>query len=370
MNNSLSYSQLTKYMFCPASWEYHYKKKVRDTKLHAALPFGSAVGKAVEELVKTRDLFEAEQVFMTNWSAQEIEKDKPKVDLCTNPNLVYANSDFDFELIDKYDILALNTMWKCSDVTDLQRKIEQVYKDKDYIGFDDLPKLQKEFLNSVNWFSMKTKGLVMLQSFNEHILPKITKVYGTEIKAELKNADGDEIIGYADIVCDFKGIDKPVVFDFKTSARDYEKDSVVTSPQLSLYLHALSDQFNDTRYAGYIVLKKQILKNKIKICRRCGYDASGGTHKTCPNEIVGNRCHGDFNTTIRPSATIQVLVDKIPERTEDIVMSNFDMINKSIKAGIFHRNFSNCIDSKRGKCPFYDLCYHNKMDGLYIKGDK
>jgi glutathionyl-hydroquinone reductase len=57
------------------------------------------------------------------------------------------------------------------------------------------------------------------------------------------------------------------------------------------------------------------------------------------------------------------VIDLIPEKTEQIVLENFDYINASIKNGVYHRNFSSCV-KPYGKCTFYNLCYKDSMDGL------
>jgi hypothetical protein len=360
--NKLSYSQINKFMFCPESYRLHYKEKVRDNRIHSALLFGSAVGKAVEELLKTNSLEASIDMFCDNWLMQTIDDVPTYLMDCTR--LVYANSDYDPDLINEAD---WTYMEQELSILNPQVEVEKIYSEKDYIGWNFLPEDRKKILNTANWFSLRSKGIAMIKSFNEQIMPRIEHVYGTEIEVSLDNGQGDSIVGFADFVVKFQGYDKPIILDLKTSAREYDKDAVVTSPQLSLYLHSLSDRFEGTRLAGYVVLRKAIRKNKIKVCSICGHDGSGKSHKTCPNEINGKRCGGEWNITVDPKAEIQLMIDEIPQRTEEIVLDNFDYINTSIKNGVYHRNFSACIDSKRGKCPYYELCYRNSYDGLFKK---
>ncbi len=102
----------------------------------------------------------------------------------------------------------------------------------------------------------------MLEEFKNNILPNITEVLATQVKVELTNEDGDSIIGFADAVVKWKDYPHPIIVDIKTSSIDYEHDSVLTSPQLTLYVHDLSAKFDNTRSAGYIVLHKKIKENE------------------------------------------------------------------------------------------------------------
>lgn len=203
----------------------------------------------------------------------------------------------------------------------------------------------------------------MIKALRKHVLPKITKVHDTQVFTKLENGVGDSIIGYADIVCDFEGYDKPVVFDVKTATRDYDSAAVLTSPQLSLYVHSLSDKYSNTRLAGYIVLSKIIRKNKDKKCKSCGHVNEGTNHKTC-NAAVGNdRCGGQWDVTMNPEAKVNILINEIPERTEDIVLENYEHVNTAIKRGEYHRNFNSCKKAY-GLCTYWNLCYKGSEDGL------
>ena len=87
----------------------------------------------------------------------------------------------------------------------------------------------------------------------------VEEVLGTQVPINLENEKGDSIVGFADFVVKWKGYDKPIVFDLKTSSIDYAENAVKVSPQLALYVHDLKDKFH-TRTAGFLVLKKRIKK--------------------------------------------------------------------------------------------------------------
>ena len=351
--NRLSHSQASKFNDCAKAWEFHYRQKLRPMYTSSALLFGGCLDKAVEVFLKTNDSGQAFDALKVQWEVQEI-NGKPE-NLFDSALIVYSNSDFDKDLLIDTEILDERyPHWR--------DEFPSIVKQKDVIGFKFLKKEQKQLLNAVNWVSMYQKGKLMLGKAIELITANVTKMHDTQVKVSLANDQGDEIVGYADMVVDWKGYDEPVVMDLKTSSIDYQPTSVLTSPQLSLYVHDLSDKFK-TRSAGYLVLKKRLLKNKTKVCSVCGHDGSGKTHRTCPNEIDGKRCGGEWTETIKFDVDHQVIINKIPERTEEIVIENMDLVNESIKTGIFPRNFSAC-SKPWGLCQYADYCFHNKKDGL------
>lgn len=344
----LSHSQASRFQDCAKSYQYWYIDKIRPTTKSAALFFGTAIDKAMEEMLV--DKTKAYEAFEQYWSKQEINGEL--TELKTSTQIVYANSDYDEELLLEEDIVELGSL----------EDIDKIYKQKDAIGFDLLNKDKKLLLNKANWLCLRRKGLAMLKTLEEEILPNIEEVLATQKLVELENEHGDTVIGYADLVCKFKGYDTPIIFDLKTSSRPYDEDAVLTSPQLALYTYALCEEFK-THKAGFIVLSKQIKKNKTKICSKCGNDGSGKAHKTCDAEVNGKRCHGEWTVTLNPKAMVQVLVDTVPEKTQDIVIENMGYVSDSIKSGVYPRSFGSCI-KPWGKCAYYGLCYKDSMQGL------
>lgn len=362
MNNRLSHSSTSKFQECPTAWKYHYLDRLRSTTQSAALLFGTALDKAITAELQNKDK-KAEEAFSYFWRFQEV--NGVALDIPVATNIVYANSDFDKDLLNTEDIGTIKDKFQIEDPLE---EIKNVYEIKKTTGFDGLKEEQKALLNFANWICLYHKGMLMIQTFRTEILPNIEEVLGVQEYVELKNGDGDIIIGYADLICKWKGVDGPVVLDFKTSSIEYEADKVLTSPQLTLYVHALNEKYK-TRKAGFIVFNKHILKNKTKICSQCSNDGTGKRHKTCDAEINGDRCNGDWIETIKPSVHTQILIDEIPTQTEDVVLQNMDYINQAIKNGIFHRNFSSCV-RPWGKCPFFNKCFKNSDEGLIKLEDK
>ena len=323
--NRLSHSAITTYMSCGEKFRLHYSERLRGTKISSALLFGTAIDKALAELVNTRDLDKARTVFKSVWGEQEI--NGVKVSIPNSPDIQYSQKDTDGELL------------------------------------EETPGLTDQSQNDLAWRSLQAKGLLMLEAVNEQILPRLKKIHSTQEQINLTNDQGDSIIGFVDLVADWDNEGNTVVFDFKTASRAYEEDSVITSPQLSLYMHDLSDKYN-TRKAGFIVLNKNIQKNRKKICKECGNDGSATRHKTCAAEIDSKRCGGEFVETINPKATIDVIIDEIPEATETLIIDNADRVNKLVKEKIYVKNLSTCKNDYGRPCLYFNLCYRNDSTGL------
>jgi hypothetical protein len=299
---------------------------------------------------------EARSILENDWTSAEI--NNVREDLLTSKNLRYSNTDLDTDLLtaDDKSLIAERhgESW--------EEGLKVVKKQKSAIGYDYLKKEDKEFFNEVNWYGMMRKGQLMLDKAIELIDENVEEVLSAQRKVELKNEDGDEIVGYIDFIVKWKGYDKPIVMDLKTSSIIYEDDSVRTSPQLSLYLHAVSEEY-DTRLAGYLVLNKRVKKNRVKICSVCGYNGTGARHKTCSHEVEGERCGGAWDEQLSFEINTQVIIDEIPEHFETMVLDNMDTVNHSIKTNVYPRNLGACV-KPWGKCDFYHLCHSDKMDGL------
>lgn len=350
-NVKLSHSSATMFADCSMKWKYWYKDKLRPVTQSAALLFGSAVDQGINALLRQTDKT-PESMFEFFWRFQDVNGVRTYLPKCID--IVYSNTDYDEELLLEDDISKMKEELQIEAPLEL---LGRIYKYKEEVGFDGLSPEQKLVLNYANWLCLRRKGLLMIQAVKDEILPNVEEVLGVQEYVKLENSEGDLIVGYVDFVCRWKGYDNPIVFDFKTSSVEYTKDSVLTSPQLSLYVHALSEKYN-TRNAGYLVLSKNIRKNKKKVCTKCSYENEGTSHKTCNNMVEGSRCNGDWKVTINPKVWVQIIVDEINEIVENNVIDNMDWINKSIKMELFHRNMSSCIKyNGKVKCPFYDKCY-------------
>lgn len=361
MKTKLSHSQVSRYALCGESYRLHYVARIRPTTQSAALCFGTALDDALNVLVTNTG--SPEDKFISTFTNQNVNNVSTYLPTCVD--LVYAETDYDAELLtdaDKDVIDAAMAGGTISNVVNPFTTYDELRKKKKESGFENLKNEEKRFYNFLNWLSLMRKGLLMLKVYRTKVLPKIKKVHAVQKYVALENGDGDKIIGYVDMIADIEGYGT-VIVDHKTSAMEYDQDAVLTSPQLSLYMHILEQEYN-TRKAGYIVLRKSVVKNRKKICSVCGHDGTGGRHKTCDKEVAGKRCGGDWNETIDPDISVQIIVDDIPPLTEQVVIENYDETNKAIKSGTYPRNFNSCSNTYGGPCAYKGLCFKGSMRNL------
>lgn len=373
--NRLSHSAINTYMSCPKKWEYHYKYKLRHKYNSSALLFGSALDAALTTMLIQHGQGKMDwlgqeylSVFNNNWVKGKI-NDK-FVDLMDNELMVYAASDFDYKILQPKDwLLALSKreqaypnagIYDTPDAEGLLELYKNIGKRKEVNGFDNLHSDERRFYNFMNWMSLYRKGELMLTAYIKEVIPRIKKVLAVQKEINIQGEAGDSIIGYIDLIAEWED-GSIVIFDNKTSARAYEEDAVKNSTQLTLYTHAVENEYK-TRKAGFIVLRKAINKDVGKKCGKCGFNGDGSRAKTCNNEIGGKRCPGEWIETINPKAEIQVLINEIPAQLEKIVMENFADINQMIKTDVFPRNLNSCL--KPFPCQFYKLCHANDDSDL------
>lgn len=361
----LSHSAATKYSDCAKSYEYHYIKKYRAEVQSSALLFGTAIDRAAEHYATTKNFDETVEVFNKTWQTQTV--NGKEEDLRFLLNFTYSDKDLDADLLSKEDWELLHSEYGNDKIEDVQEFLKEIIYNKGTVGYANLDPADQKLFNYANWLCLKRKGRLMLKEFKKFFDANVEEVLGCQVKIDLENENGDAVQGFIDFVFKLKGYDKPVIIDLKTAGREYEDDAVKKSPQLSLYVYAASSQFDNTRTCGFVVLNKNIQKNKKKKCGLCGKDGSGQRHKTCDAEIEGNRCGGAWVETIYPTAKTQVLIEEVSEVLAQRVIENMDEVNKAIKAEVFPRNFSNCIKYGSIKCPYYSLCHENKMEGVIIK---
>ena len=358
MSLRLSHSQYNRFLSCGKSYEHYYINKIKPTRPKASLLFGTAIDRAISTLLEPKDESKTpEQTFDYFWRFQDVNGKQeylPKLS-----SLLYSNKDFDKDLLLDEDYQKIQEEYSL----DKDRALELLSK-RIEVGHDKLSNKEKEPSNFIIWLSMMRKGHVMIKGFREKILPRIKRVITTQECITLENGDGDKIIGYIDLVAEKEGHEGPVILDIKTAASPYDDDAHLFAPQLILYLHASREKYSNTNKAGFIVLGKNIMKNKTKICSSCGHDGTGGRHKTCDNEIGGKRCNSVWLEKINPECFTQVMVGEVPEATEELVMSNIEDMTNAIKAGHFIRNLSNCKNMYGSPCEYIDLCYRGKMDNL------
>jgi PD-(D/E)XK nuclease superfamily len=357
MGNRLSYSSVRLFGECSKKYEFSYVKRLREKTRSGALCFGTSFDKAIEAVLKDRSVDEY-SIFDESFTNQEL--NKRMVHIPSSLLVVYANSDMDTDLLqpDDWKFLAAKASELLPDEEgDSGYLVKQCQNYKKQKAFRTFKEGENKFLNLASWLCLRRKGHMMLKANREKILPMIKEVVGTQVEIKLENQEGDSLIGFVDLVAKIEGQEGNVVIDYKTSTIAYEADSAKNSVQLGIYAHSLS-----LTRVGYFVFRKQILKNRTKICSVCSYDGSESRAKTCNNDLDGKRCNGDWTESTKPEVDIQIIFDTISPKMEDAVIENIDAVNKAIRAGIFVRNFEAC-QAPWGRCPYFSLCRIGKDDG-------
>lgn len=367
VSNRLSHSSLTKFSGCGREYKLHYVDGFRPELQSAALLFGSAMdqilGTYLLAMKNRTALPDLHALFEKAWRTQNIHN--AATYLPTAINVVYANSDYDKDLFEPEDLALLTAQGAGPIPLDY---LDGLKEEKKSIGYARLPDDMKKIWNLANWICLYHKGHLMIDAVLTQIIPNIQEVLSVQEETNLRNATGDEIIGFLDAVVIYKDIAKALVIDWKTSSLEYDQDAVILSQQMTLYVHSVSEKYGGTRLGAFFVLRKGILKEKTKGCSVCGKDGTGQRHKTCDAEIDGRRCDGAWTVKIKKTAEIQIIIDEINKHTEALVLENAGQVNLMIKNNTFHANLNFC-ERPWGKCDFFNICRRGTMDGI-IKVEK
>lgn len=287
--------------------------------------------------------------------------------------LVYAEKDFDHDLIEEEDLCTVRDLFQAKEnkesIVNLESKnanalfaiYNLIKENKETQGWENIRKDKKVFYNAMNWVCLRRKGHTMINSYYKKILPKIKEVLAVQHKFKLINDVGDEIVAIADLIVKWED-GRILLLDNKTSAKEYEKDQASRSQQLIIYYHQLKEEFK-LDAVGFIVMNKSIVKNKIKICSVCGHDGTGSRARTCDVEYSpsmgakAKRCGGDWLTKCSPEAWIQTIINNVSDTAENLVLSSFDEANNGISKGVFYKNLNSCKGNGSFRCPFFEVCW-------------
>lgn len=374
----LSHSQIASYSSCGKKYEFRYVKRIRSNVGHGALFFGSAIDAGLNHLLKTKDLAGAKDMFIKSFTAQNINDEYTL--LPRAENLVYSKKDFDHELLVEHDeqmFAATQKEYNLHIGLSVKQTVDLLKDLKSESGLNKMTSEEKKLLNYGHWLCLKRKGLLMLEAYYKKVMPEILEVLAVQKSFSIKNSDGDTIMGFGDLIAKMRD-GKTYVLDNKTSTRPYESDSAGKSQQLILYKHAFKEYKPDG--VGFIVMYKQIKKNKVKICGVCGHDGSEGRHQTCPVEVDGevvgkkpkkNRCGGQWKETISPECDIDIILNEVSDYATKLVLETAKKTNEGIKAGVFVPNLASC-GTYGGDfvCEFYKLCWEGKKDDVVELGAK
>lgn len=341
--------------------------KLESEEQGSSLYFGSAIDASITALLEGDP----------NWRAKFFDRWKTAVSggkfikLFDNPSIVYAHSDFDGDILNEQDLNYMKA-WMLEMGLEGKDPVE-VFKDVAKSKKNPYKKTSIEeliYFSRCSWLSLNRKGEILIEAFYNQFYPKIKKVIATQKHANLKDeSTGDSIVGVIDMVIEYEGYDKPIIFDLKTAASPYDKDQLDVSDQLTLYAAMKGGEYS-TDLVGYVVLCKNIPKEIQSTCSKCGYKKQG-RYQTCNNDAgnVSGRCGGDWIEKKIPKPEVQVLVDsKSPLQVESLLVDMANVIT-SMKNGLVFKNTQHCHNWYGSSCPYLNLCHKGSKEGLKCKGE-
>lgn len=360
-----SYSQNSTYKECPQHWHWKYKEKLIAPEMGASLYFGSAVDEAVMAMLDKKDNYL--EIFHQNWHTHTNRKNE-KEQIFDDELVLYSYNDFDADLMGTKEITQL-TEWAKelkltnNDPIELFKSIVSIKKNK----YKKMTKSQKKYFNRANWLCLDVKGEILVNSFKDQFLPKIKKVYATQKFGRVTDPNtGDTILGAMDFVAEIEGYEGPIILDLKTAARPYTQDHIKFSEQLPLYAAMFSDQYQ-TNLVGYVVLVKNINKNKTAKCKSCG-SIKTSSHRTCDYEYDnGKRCHGEWDEVIEIAPEVQTLITTVPDERINSILVDYGNIIEAMRQEIVYKNTNKCTNWYGGLCPYFKACHENDISGLKKK---
>lgn len=310
--------------------------------------FGIAIDGAAEVYLQTKDKNACRDKFKELWTRQT--QDDKTIEIYNNPDIQYAPADIDVELLTESDH-------------------KSILEDSPFETISDAIKAGQT--HRIAYWTLYRKGMLMLKAFTAWVDENVAEVLGTQVKIELEDEEGNKVPGLADFVMKVHGYDKPILVDLKSSVKYYDRNSVKESEQLALYYFYLKQtSFPDMERAAYLVLNKQIKKNRTKTCKKCGH-VTTGREATCAQGGKGkSRCNGEFSVDISPEAVVQYIHDEIPEEFIQDTINKFNISVEGIKAERFDHCWDKCDNYYGRRCPFYDFCRTGSMQGLFKKEKK
>lgn len=227
MSVKLSHTAKEMYLLSPRKYFYHYMLYLRPIKADSALFFGSMIEHGIEALLAGKTLDQAKETFTNNFKFVDI--NGKKEDLVTSDKINYSKADLDPDVFTEEETNSI---------------------------IDKSPQYQSHK-------SLMKKGLMLIEAYSKEILPKIKKVIATQVPFTIDNGIGDQITGFADLICEWED-GKTYVLDHKTSSIKYPDDAVQTEQygkQTALYFDTFKDKYKIDG-AGFIVLEKKMRKKE------------------------------------------------------------------------------------------------------------
>lgn len=351
MKKPLSLSGYERFAECPRKFDLHYNKRIRPIMEPSYFIFGKAVDNGINALI----LKDGDPYKIAEETLKEIK----------NKKVFFIASDYDGELIEddkKAELLeACRAIgYKGDDVDALVKSLMEKEK---------LSENQQKALAACQYESLLVKNRLMIDAYKSKVLPLFSAVENVQKEIKWKDEKGNEFVGVIDLTPTVKGYGR-LTGDNKTSGnpqRDYAPGSVKSSLQLSLY--SLTDK---TEKGAYLVMGKNILKNRVKTCEVCGH-VGQGKHKTCDNTDGEIRCGGNWIETIKPEVELHIVIESFDSNEKKIAQEALTSAAEAIKTGCFPLNLKACkqkFGQRESLCPYYNYCRTGSMEGLKVKEDE
>ena len=214
----LSHSAKDVWKTCKYKWHLHYQKRYRSVRVSSALAFGSSFDLALNNLLETKDIILASEVFYNSW---EEWKYKPLID--------FYKSDYNPKLlsgIDEQEIL--------SEDEDLKEHLE-------------------------NWYSLRAKGLRMLAEYDLHIMPSLAEIISIQGEFEIPIPNTEHTVGgKLDLIARIG--EHTYILDNKTTSQPYAKNSCLTKEQTALYARGMPEYDSNV---GFLTINKKDFRTQI-----------------------------------------------------------------------------------------------------------
>lgn len=342
--NYYSFSSISEYDNCPFKYKTNRIDKLKYKKLKSPLFFGSAIDAAMEIifLSKKKELSDDDNsklessyvdVFVENLTFGKNYKWE-KVKIVNNINIKYSAQDYQNELLDVDDIIAIKEIAKTQGLDlsfdDHHKNNLTIVDEFKEECFDDYKKsrLDDDLLiiyNHIHWLCLIQKGKLILSDVEIWVEENVKET--VSIQKEFRIESGEDLfIAKLDLVIiDNNGT--KVLVDFKTTSMPYREGDAEESPQLAIY-----SEFEEMEEVAFLAYEKKVRKRDPRIRH-------------------------------------QYIRGVITEDKKVEVFNNIETSIKCIENKVFDKNFNSCYTY--GKCEYYDYCRNGSLKNLeYTKKGK
>lgn len=347
----MSHSRINAFKTCPEKHALRYIDRVKPIEQGASLAFGSAVDTALTALLRAKkkgsDARIPDNFNFVKYVFEEDEKYGWKHSFDVDKNR-YTSSDYNASVFTEADLKTI-AKWE-SELGITQKDAVSGQKQRKYKPFKGNT---LKLYNRLAWLSLLRKGHLMLEAFLRDIYPNIREVIAVQHRIDGDVEGVASVIGYIDLICMYGEYEKPLILDIKTASSPYDESNCIDlSEQLHLYTGAVGEELGST-LTGFIVLLKNPSRGET-VCSKCGH-IKDSRHKTCNNEVDGERCAGEWKDGPLIGDT-QFILKELDWDTIKSFLQDFNNCVKVASTGIRYKVRDRCLDY--GMCDYYHLCHY------------